>query len=563
MKRFAAISSCVVISCVLLLSGADRADAGKDTASISFLCEKGLRQLEKNRYDDALDCFGRAFSAGMSKDSLCFFCAEVYCTKGALDTALAFNFGIKAKNNPALVLRQLKQRAIIYSALGWKKDAEAVTDSILHFRQYRLHLLVPDINARFGLDYTHRLEKQQTSFPCLGPLADTVYKGPGYGGSLGLRWTVPAGRSFLVRAGVVGTETSKYYRSSNSADSVNMSLGLSAGLAHIRTGLALDFGITRVVDYLGDYSTQNSVGLSYSKTGRHWMTYITAGYEIELEAGMKTENQQCWAMGYFDESYLSGRGFSLLIRGSGYFADPLRSTEYFRVMYVEDVTQKPVQHYYVNISAQAPTSNPIPIGTVPYLLPATYQNNSLVKSAGELFGIGDISLYPQNQLSLAPLLVYKRPLAFGVSANIGAGIAADYYTERFRWASFLIDKSVRDTFLNDGKYYYLAHNAANGNYYWVKKLDNITSGEQYGDAVAISQHEKRRVDADLSVFVSLSGPVWKLGTFSLRGDVGKTYSTLRKETFLWWKVSDVDAPFSIPNWSYGISLSWNFNYSAQ
>lgn len=561
MKPLNAIPSCVVIFCALLLSGANRADAGKDTASVSFLCEKGLRLLDKNKYDEALDCFGRAFNAGMSKDSLCFFCAEVYCARGALDTALAFNFGIKAKNNPALVVRQLKQRAIIYSALGWKKDAEAMTDSLLHFRQYRLHLLVPDINARLGLDYTHRLEKQQASFPYLGPVADTVYKGPGYGGSLGLRWTVPAGRSFLVRAGAAGTETSKYYRSYNSADSVNMSAGLFAGFEHIRTGLALDFGITRVVDYLGDYSTQNSMGLSYSKTGRHWMTYLTAGYEIELEAGMKTENQKCWAVGYFDESYLSGRGLCLLIRGSGYFADPLRSTEYFRVMYVEDITRKPVQHYYVDIPAQAPTSNPIPIGTVPYLLPATYENNFLVKSAGELFGIGDISLYPQNQLSLAPLLVYKRPIAFGVSASIGAGIAGDYYTERFRWASFLIDKTVRDTFLNNGQYYYLAHNAADGNYYWVKKLDNITSGEQYGDPVAISQHEKRRVDANLSLFVSLSRPVWKLGTLSLRGDVGKTYSTLRKETFLWWKVSDVDAPFSIPNWSYGISFLWNFNYS--
>jgi hypothetical protein len=342
-----------------------------------------------------------------------------------------------------------------------------------------------------------------------------------------------------------------------------MSLGLNAGLEHIPTGFSLDCGINRVIDYLGEYSTQNSVGLSYSKTTGRWMTYLTAGYEIELEAGMKTQNQQCWVMGYFDEAYQSGRGFSLLIRGSGYFADPLRSTEYFRVMYVEEVIQRPVQHYYVDVPAQAPTLNPIPISPVPYLLPATYQNNSLVKSADDLFGIGDVSLYPQDQLSLAPLLVYKHPLAFDVSASIGAGIAGDYYTERFRWASFLIDKSVKDTFLNDGKYYYLAHNAADGNYYWVKKLDNITSGEQYGDKVAISQHEKRRVDANLSLFVSLSRPAWKLGTFCLRGDVGKTYSTLRKETFLWWQVSDVDAPFSIPSWSYGISLTWNFNYIAQ
>jgi hypothetical protein len=563
MNRFTAIPACMAIFCALLLSGAGRADAGNDTASVSFLCEKGVLLLDKNKCDDALECFGRAFNAGMSKDSLCFFCAEAYLLKGALDTALAFNFGIKGKDNQALVLRQLKQRAIIYSALGWKKDADAVTDSLLHFRHYRLRLLVPTVSARLGLDYTNRREKQQVSFPYLGPLADTVYKGPGHSGSLGLRWTMPAGRSFRVRAGAMGTETSRYYRSSNSNDSVNLSLGLNADIEHVPTGFALDCGINRVIDYLGEYSTQNSVGLSYSKTTGHWMAYITAGYEIELEAGMKTQNQQCWVMGYLDESYLGGRGFSLLIRGSGYFADPLRSTEYFRVMYVDDVTQKPVGHYYVDLPAQAPTSNPIPISAVPYLLPATYQNNSLVKSAGELFGIDDAGLYPQNQLSLAPLLVYKLPLVFDLSASIGAGIAGDYYTERFTWASFLIDKSVKDTFLNDGKYNYLAHNAADGNYYWVKKLDNITSGEQYGDPVTILRQEKRRADANLSLFMSLSRSVWKLGTFCLRGDVSKNYSTLRKEKFLFWQISDVDAPFSIPNWSYGVSLTWNFNYIAQ
>jgi hypothetical protein len=161
------------------------------------------------------------------------------------------------------------------------------------------------------------------------------------------------------------------------------------------------------------------------------------------------------------------------------------------------------------------------------------------------------------------LLVYKLPLVFDLSASIGAGIAGDYYTERFTWASFLIDKSVKDTFLNDGKYNYLAHNAADGNYYWVRKLDNITSGEQYGDPVTILRQEKRRADANLSLFMSLSRSVWKLGTFCLRGDVSKNYSTLRKEKFLFWQISDVDAPFSIPNWSYGVSLTWNFNYIAQ
>jgi hypothetical protein len=565
MKHFSAITTGIAVIISLVLSGKVSAlpNTRQDTTSAAFLCEKGLRLLDKKKYDDALDCFGRAFSAGMSKDSLCFFCAEAYFSKGAFDTALAFNFGIKAKNNSGLAMRQYMQRAGIYAALGWEKDAQAIKDSLWRFNEYRLKFLVPDISARAGFDYAGRYEREETSFPYLGPLETNIFAGPGFGGNLGLRWDVPLGKRFLLRLGTAGLVSSLYYRSNTSADSVNMSAGLMAGIEHKKSGFALEYGVNRVIDYLGNYSTQNSVALSLSRTGKKWLTYLSAGYEIELEAGLNTENQKCWLLGYFDQTFLSGKGFGFLVRGSGYFAKPITSMEYFRVMYVEDVSQKPVQHYYVDLPAQAPTSNPIPIGNVPYLLPATYQNNSLVKSAADLFGTPDVSLYPQNQVSLAPTVVYKRPLMLGVSASIGAGIAADYYTEKFRWVSFLIDKSVRDTFLNDWMYYYLARNAADGNYYWVKKLDNITSGEQFGDPVAISQHEKRRVDANLSAFVSLSRPVWKLGTLSLRLDAAKTYSTLRKETFLWWQVSDSDAPFSIPNWSYGISLTWNFNYIAQ
>jgi len=558
-----------MISCALLLTGANLVFAGTDTSSVPFLCEKGVRQLAQYDYDGALDCFARAFNAGMSKDSLCYFCAEVYLYKGALDTALGFNFGIKANSNRALVLLQLKQRAIIYAALGWKKDAQAVADSLLNFRQSRLRLLIPDVNARVGLDYTRRLEKQQPSFPYLGPLADTVYEGPGYGGSLSLRWTIPADREFRIRAGATGTETSKYYRSTNSADSVNLSMGVFAGLEHVRSGLALDVGVNRVIDYLGDYSTQNSIGLSYSKTGGAWLTYLTAGYEIELEAGMRTENQKCWAIGYFDQSYLSGKGFSVLVRGSGYFADPLRTTENFRVMYIDDVTQRPVQHYHVDAQTQSPTRDTIYINPVPIQqmsLPGIYMNNSLVKSAAELFSIGENSLYPQNQVSFAPEVTFKQPLVFGVTAGIGASISADYYTDLFRWVTFNIDKTDFDTtyfYHNFGTPLYIAFNNADGRYYLVRQLDNIGSGEQYEGPITVSQHVKRRGDATLSAFVSLSRPVWKLGTFCLRADVAKTYSTLRRETFLWWKVSEVDAPFSIPDWSWGVSLTWNFNYSGQ
>lgn|GEM_PF-5326820 len=555
--------ACALPVFMLLFITAAPAHAGRDTMSVAFCCTSGLQQLDKGKFDEALYYFSRAFSAGMSKDSLCFFCAEVYFVKGALDTALGFNFGIKASRNRRLAVQQLKQRVRIYSALGWKKDADAVADSLLYFRPYGPHLVVPDVNASAGLDYTNRREKRQPSFPYQGPLADTGYKGPGYSCGLRLGWAVPAGRSFLVKAGVSGEETSKYYRSSNSADSVNVSMGLFAGLEHIPSGLALDYGITRVVDYLGEYFTQNSIGLSLSKIGKEWLAYFSGGYERELEAGEAVHSQTCWLLGYFDQSAVSGRGFSVFVRGSGYFAGPLVSTETFKVMYVADVTQHPVQHYYVNTQTQTPTSDTIGIGPVPYLLPAIYENNTVRRSASALFSIPENSMFTQNQLSIAPLVMYKQPIPFGMSASIGAGVTADYYPDPYRWASFNIKGSERDTSPISDTANYLAYNAADGKYYWVKDLANISGNEQYDGPVAASQHEKRRVDVEVSLFVSLTRPAGELGTFTLRADIAKNYSTLRSEKFLFWQVSNIDAPFSIPNWSCGASLTWSLAWHRQ
>jgi hypothetical protein len=199
---------------------------------------------------------------------------------------------------------------------------------------------------------------------------------------------------------------------------------------------------------------------------------------------------------------------------------------------------------------------------VPFYIPSIYENNSVIKSAASLFGISENFLFTQNQLSIAPLIDYKRPLGSGIFGNIGFQATVSYYPDMYRWVTF----NVRQTMLDSAPAphdangdYYLALNAADGNYYWVKDLENITSGQLYAGPVETGmQYEKRRVDAEFSGYFSLSRPLKKLGTFSLRFDCAKTYSTLRSERFLWWEVSDVNAPFAIPDWSFGASIIWNY-----
>lgn len=520
--------------------------------------------MKRGSIDEALGYFTAASSVGLPRDSLYYFLSSIYYAKGAYDTALAFNFGMKPSRR-GLIVRQLEQRSAIYMALGWKKEAEAINDSLTCFVQYRRGFLIPEVLGTAGFDYEKQGRKEKETFPYEGPLDMITSTGPGYGGNLRLHWAVPALRNFSVVADAGASAASMYYRPATSVDSMNLSWGGSVGIAHKKSGFTLDYSLYRVIDYDRTYSTQNSIGISRTKEGNGWLTFASAGYGIEFLGGLTKKNQTCWLTGYADQSAVTGKGFSFLVNASAYIAQPVDSDDDFRVMYVDDVSVKPVQHYYIDLRGKMPTDVPIPIDPAfPYFLPEAYTTNSLVESAHNVFGIPGISRYPRTYLALSPQVTFTQPLPFEMSLCVGAGITGDYYPEPYRWTTFNIDKSTIDTsYVNrTGPPYYIVHNNADGRFYWLMALDNIGTGEQYGGPVTISQYQKRRLDAEGSLTISLKRALWKLGTFSIGANASKNYSTLRAERFLWWQVSQVNAPFSMPSWSYGITLAWNFTFSA-
>jgi hypothetical protein len=545
--------------------------AASDSASVTALCKKGSLALGRGSLGDALKYFTAASSAGMSRDSFYYFLSSIYFSKGAFDTALAFNFGMKP-TMPKLAVRQLEQRSQIYAALGWKNEVDSVKDSLRRYAEYRREFLVPVILASAGVDYEKWMKREQEEFPYLGTLSDLPSVGPGGGGNLRLHWSLPVGRNLSIEADAGGSSASMYYRPATSVDSMNLSWGGSAGLSHTESGLSLTYSLYRVIDYDHAYSTQNSIGISRISKGAQWLTLVSGGYGIELLGGLTKKDQTCWLTALFDQPAAIGKGFGVLVNASAYVAPPvdsafssppLDSNGNFRVMYVANISNRPVQHYYVDLRGNAPTNAPIPIGAVPYLLPTTYAANSLVRSVQDLFGTSDVSRYPRTYLSLSPQVTFSQPLAFDISLIIGAGVTGDYYPEKYRWTDFNIDKNLVDTsyFIQTyGTPYFLAYNTADGRYYWVTELDNVGSGEQY--AGPIRQYEKLRLDAECNASLSLKRAVGKFGTFSLGASVSKNYSTLRMERFLWWQVSGVEAPFSMPAWSYGVSLNWSYIFSA-
>jgi len=534
-----------------------------DTTSAAAKCEKGRKALERGELDAAKGYFAAASSLGMSDDSLYYFMSSMYLVKGEYDTALAFNFGMTPRDHDVIV-RQLLQRSSIYTGLGWTKEAEEISDSLMRYAEYRRRFMVPEVFGNAGLDFERQRKKDQPSFPYLGPFTDTTFFGPGYGGNLHLHWDVPLGREFAIGADLFGSAASMYYRPATSADSMNISWGGGIGLEHKRSGVSLDYSLYRTIDYTRSYSTQNSIGISRTEKGKEWISLLSVGYGIELLNGLVTKDQTFWLTGYLDQATVTGKGFSALVNLSGYLASPVIGDEDFRVMYVENIAVRPVRHDSVDVVSQTPTSHPIPIN--PFVFFKGYTDNSLLLPSSRLFGISETSRYSRRYLSLAPQVTYRHPLPFEMSLCLGAGVSCDYYLEHYRWATVNIDKSAIDTtFFNhqvSGPPYYLAFDKADGRYYWVEALDNIGTGEEYGGPVEVSSYEKRRVDADCSLSLSVRRAVWKLGAISIGAAMMKNYSTLRKERFLWWQVSGVDAPFSIPSWSYGLSLNWNFVFSA-
>jgi hypothetical protein len=553
-----AAAAAAVFAAILFSSSPARAGA-PDTASAAYNCRKGLDMIGRCSYDDALYFFGRAASAGMSKDSLCFFLAQVYLSKGDFDTALVFNYGIGAKDNTALAIGKYKQRRAIYSGLGWDKDAKAAEDSLNRYPSYRFRYLVPDVIGRLGTDYSSMVEKEQKSFPDPGPLSDNRYAGFGYVGGCNVRWTVPFVKSLAAQAGIDASVASMYYRSSTAIDSVNASCGFFAGILHANTGAALEYGMRRVVDYLGAYSTQNSISLSRSRKGVRWFSYMSGGYEIEVGASLATENRKTWLLGYLDESIGTGKGFSFLFVASGFFAQPVRQdARGYQVMYVNDVRAATVVHLRDSAGAM------VPIERV-FSSSATVKDYK-IKSVPLLF---DYKVFPQDQLQLNGGVSYFFPLRYRLTAGVSAGASCTYYPQRFEWSeSWIADnEAIIDPATGMKR---VAYSFKDGNYYGVKTLapeaDNIIDWsafrEEYSSAPLFVRHfVKRRVDVSPSLALSLRRDFGVFGSLRVKGEVAKNFSTIKKASIAGWTISDVEAPFSIPDRSWAVSLVWNYSFS--
>lgn len=544
---------CLMVVCGAFMSSppcAPAADTALQDGSAAVLCKKGRTAMKRGSLDEALGYFTAASSAGMPKDSLYYFLSTICFAKGAYDTALAFNFGMKPATRN-LIADQLEQRCIIYRTLGWKKDAELVMDSLMTMHRVRQRPYVPDVGIRLGADYAERRETDQLEFPFDGPIEPQYYKGPGYNGNAEVRWQFPAGRRLLLHSGLKGTLTSKFYRTSMSQDSVNRAVSANASLEDAPSGISLNYALWRSIDFSGRYTTTNNISLSHSKIHMNWMTYLSGGYDVETGAGLARENRRFWAVGYADQTAIASRGWTFQLMASRYDAAPVKLSydtsnmyfpDYANVMYVDDVHSSPAVHY-----RSAASSDTLPRNYLGYIL-----------NSDSNMAMLDFRTYAQRQISIEPSAKYTLPLPFAFTASASCGTSVTYYTEPFCW----LTTADPDGALPFGGVPIIVFSEKDRNYYWYMppvQTSMSTFTEVFGGSPV--NREKYRTDLTIELSFTLKRPIWRLGTLEFCLDASKTYSTLRKLRILSWQISREDAPFAVPDRSWSAGITWIYDFS--
>ena len=122
MPRMSYLQAGASLACFFFLAAPSAPDCPK---RLDSLVSAGQTSLDSGDVAGARRNFTTAYSCGMSKDSLCYFAAEIYIRAHELDTALTFNWALEKAGRFSRALC-FSQRARIFRLIGWNREADSV-----------------------------------------------------------------------------------------------------------------------------------------------------------------------------------------------------------------------------------------------------------------------------------------------------------------------------------------------------------------------------------------------------------------------------------------------------
>ena len=490
---------------------------------------KILGALSVGLVDSAYAYLGDAVKKGLPDDSLYYLWAEIYIARGVLDTALALSIAGQRADKGTLTQTLRTQRYNIYLALGLKKDADELLDTILgSMPQARRSLPRFTIHSSLGGNWRNSLEREP--YPFINEaLRDERLLNPGGDLSPSLAWYLPLKNGMILVPQVSYSFTNGIERTEFAMDSLNHALGISLDLKNIWRRLSLGYALQGRISMFGDYSAVNTATLSRSTISSSGLSFSSLMYSIEVDEKKEVSYQTFWLMHYLTKKLTSKLNLNLLPIATCFLTDDIVTTWESSVIYIEDPHADTVRHY-----TDASCTQLIPIPQNPFeqwLLPTLY------RAAADQQTLTMIA--PESYCGISPSagLEFALPHGFSIEGMLKGMV--NYYLKNHTWTSYSLPYAPGKP--NDGAL--IAFSRSDNSYYVVDELANIGNGERYSGPVEIEQHQKRRIDFMIGGEVSLERSLGKFGAVGLNGYVKKYHSTLQN-----------DLPVKIKDLFYGAGI---------
>jgi hypothetical protein len=501
--------------------------------------QKILGALSIGLVDSAFIYLGDAVKKGLPDDSLYYLWAEIYIARGNLDTALALSIAGQRSGHGSLTKMFLTQRYNIYLALGLKRDADELLDTILRSTS-PVRRSVPrfTLNSWIGGNWRNSLERQSYPFITETPHVESLLN-PGWDFSPSLSWFLPLPNDMILVPGVSYSFTNGIEHTEFTLDSLNHALGLSLDLKNILRRFSLGYALQGRIGMFGNYSMVNTAALSRSTISESAISYSSLMYSIEIDENKAVSYQAFWLMHYLTRKLTSTIDLNVLPMLTCFLTDDLNSSYTSSVLYIEDPHADTVMHY-----TDASCTQLIPIPD-----PLTMISQMLLLR--EYRAASDIQTFsmnaPESYCGITPAIGLDFALPHGFSIEGMLKGMVNYYIKEHEWTSLSIPFSP---FAYDSSSW-LAYSRSDGNYYLVDELGNIINAERYSGPLDIRHYLKRRIDYMIGGELTLERKLWNIGTLGLNAYVKKYRSTLQD-----------DLPVKMKNLFYGGGISFRINFGA-
>jgi hypothetical protein len=490
--------------------------------------------LKNSHYDSAIAYFKSAYESGMSKDSLCYYVAESYLKKGALDTALAFNYSIKGDNDK-IHNKKFEQRYLLFSLLEMKQEANETLDSmkwVAHIFN-KNNYLIPEylrISNMGGFFKEKRFEARNYPFKS----KDSCYlaKGPEFHVNGVSSWNIPWPKKDVFSIALNGSIFRNDTSYNVEYDLLPFKYGFTFVINQLIPELTFNYNFDRYRDIFKTYTNSNSISLSWFKSDQRSNQISAITIMGNLESRAKSIQSYLLYTLFFKEFNRSFYKFNTSL--NSYYYHPLQRNAIevktpIHKIFVSDLNNQYASHYSID------TSGNYKLITIneddrqnPYLRlqNAFFRNKSDTANKTNIIVYSDTNILVSYSpiitatLFVSPSLGFSMNLPYNFQFKLNAEYQFLYYFEKYRWLSIDLPKPEE---------YYLAYEINSSQYYLDTSKTTRISFEEVFFPFPTQMEEKRRLDHTISISTTISKQVFSICNLSVSGTYEKHLSNLRKE----------------------------------